>query len=477
MQEFTCYDVKNARGYLEPQWSIFYSLQERKVRKTMNLIKESVLKNGVSVYFQGKLLHFDCVKQDDLNIDFSFKQMPKGTLGEHDSETGKINFNESLRFDGPRMFATIYHEYSHEIQRALVKHINEYEKDSLEYQYLCLLEIEHKTKALKSFGINCEGEPYISLGFAYDLPSNSQFRTKKLISALYQLQMMERNAFATEVDAYNYLKTLDNQRVKDIEISNQKESVQYIRDEYGVPGLSYDEICNLIDTAKLNIINQKPPSQNNDIEASITYDMIILLKLKGDLYKDAQKAIGDYERLEKMEVKKQTLYNFYKDEGKRFILDKNERVGEYEFVNDIIIPEYFDAEMLGAIDREAQIRNPEMIVAALFFSREEAIPFIKDIEAFKIWYYSNANKQSPRTQIMVSEILGPEFSPEVRKIKNQEFNQNFLKEHPEYSKGITHKNEDCHVQKYRLNEKHDVPPWEPTPKNESKNKSAIEPEI
>lgn len=468
MQNSTFYDKKNAKGYLEPFWTLFPGLQNKKICRTMDNIRQNVVKNGVSVYFHGELLHFNCLKQEDLIIDFSFENLPEGNYGLHDFETGRITFNRDLKFDGSRMFSSIYHEYSHEIQRALSKHIDDYDKNSLEYQYLLLLKSEHEEKNIGAFEIFCTEEPYITYGILRRIPNESliHLRTHDFISAIYHLQVMERNAFTTEQDAYDYLRTLDKS-IESLDVSHQKESAQYIRKEYQAYGLSYEDICKTIDKAKLNIITQASPSKENDIEAGVTYDIIALLKLKYLLRKDVEKAITEYHALTSPEIKKDKLNNAYKTENKRFAINKNERIGDYEFVNDVRVAGIFTAENLATIDRDVQIRNPEMIIAALFYSGAEAVQYIKDVEAFKTWYYSNANNQSLRTLELVCGILGDEFSPEVKAKKNAEFKLEFKKQHPEYSKDIDYDNEDCNKEKYCV-DKAGTKAWTPPEQKKSK---------
>ena len=424
------YENSNAWKYAQSQWCnpiLKNYRQSMAIRETLSYLNNNVLANGVKINYHGKILEFKCFSEEDLNFTCKFKdyQSTSYPLGEYDHESKTIYLNSSLKNDGPTAFSTIYHEYVHAIQNVLVEHIKDFEIDSPEYEYLSLIEseVKHRKLSLSAFGIAVQTDIYVSPSIGTDVADPD------LILALYNLQASERIAKSTESNAFNYITQIE--KLQNLNFINnptaaslaQEKAVNFIKDFYEQQNLRYSDICNLIDKSKLNILRNQSPTLGDDIEAVLTYDLIVVLKIQASIETPKDVLRNEYSIVMNIQNKEFALNNFYKDESKFFTLpNSGNRVDNYVFTNDYYgQPETL--ETLLEMDKETQIRNPLLIISTICFASEQDIPLvvkaIKDIDALKAWYYSEDNSLSTETMKIVSLALDKgktikEFSPEAR---------------------------------------------------------------
>jgi hypothetical protein len=401
------------------------------MRETLELIKQDALENGVALDFYGETVIFKCLTEEELKMVFSYEKMyEEGHNGNYDAEKDKIEINNDFKTNGPKAYGTFNHECEHGLHSKLTNHLDEFPKDSIEYRCLYVLkqEVQHKHIKGSAFNINFEGDSYIDL-----------FNVKKvflaendLIEAMYSLQLSERNAFIAEQKACELVLSLceDAEYVKkhlDLIKHKQDLAVDVIRKEFNVEHLSYKEICKVVDKAKENIIYGKSPTKNNDFEAAVTYKMILMLHSENidfqnaNLYMAARQFYVENNLSSAMEKSMNTSYG---DEGKFFVMPGSPaRVGEYVFVNDLahLIPG--DELILHELTQSEQERNPDLIVSALKVGKHKALAEIKNESVFKLWYYSDNNKLSQDEQEFIAELMGNDYSPEIRLIRNKELNE------------------------------------------------------
>ena len=276
---------ENAIKYTPTEWNVISILYSSKhiqvINETIDLMKEDILSNGFYVEYKGQKLYFDCLKEDDLCVSWNFSTKLGNADGSYNPIEKEILFNTRLHKNGPQACESVHHEFSHHVQASLVKYIDRYPKDSIEYQYLLAVkyEIEHQELHGQSFGMEFQGDIYINKHELAPILSDTD-----LLEAFYALQVTERNAFSTGRAAYDYVLSLsgDEEWKKKYEIQDRHPYIQErrantIRQVFNAPGLTYFDICKLMDTAKENIIFEQIPEKRNDLEAVITYTMTTLL--------------------------------------------------------------------------------------------------------------------------------------------------------------------------------------------------------
>lgn len=423
----------NALKYMPENWTKLWppTHQRNTINETLNIIEREILKNGVSVNFRGQTLHFDCLSVDDLKIDWKFSDVGECS-GLFSRDNNCIEFDNKLKKDGLKLYETLYHEYTHKLQSALINHMDLYPNNSAEYEYLSMIrsEVAHKKIDGQAFGKSFFGDSYLDPARTLQVLQ----KTVDFVEAAYNLQLSERSARMTGYNAYEYILSLckDQSYAQKHKIKNTnplEEAFEVVRRECGCLYLTKYEICRAFDEAKLNITSQRPPTKNNDLEAMITYKLATLLRAQNDQSKDKYKIIDEYISDSTRSAMKHAMLTYYEQEGLMFVpLNSNQRIGDYVFVNDLFEINSCNLQALQEMSEGEQIRNPHIIAYAIMLEGAEAINQVRNVDAFQLWYYSNLNDLSPGIQESLAEKLGEEYSPEYRKSMNVVLNEVFEKE-------------------------------------------------
>lgn len=450
--DFTNSNRRNAMKYIPSVWNKKDSPAQRKrqeiiVNETLNLICNNILKNGITFDFMGETYKMDCFQKEDFKgLKVVFKDIQgAGIYAEYSAKDRTIYLDETLRADGLRCFASLYHEATHMAQNIQAKYIDEFQGGSPIYNFLTLISSEIKPNKridINSFGFNFNSPMYIT--------GNNAMKVNKYFGfSLYMIQASERIAKTVELEAYNYVSSLSNR-------SNKKDLFNVCEEDFQISSnflkdfldttLSFDELCKKNDAARLCIINQTSPPANDDITATLMYYIIAELKFEkmwdvGDLafLEEQFRKIMDTSAL------KEALKNGYPEENKYFVgPNYAERINGVPYVNDLFVRgEEYNAFYLVEMTKEEQQRNPLIIANAIildgskvhnelfalksgFLVKEDSELIIKDLKAFETWYNSPLNNLDKYTMDSISKILDralglnpPRFSYDAY-IKNQQ---------------------------------------------------------
>lgn len=442
------YKFLNVEDYLKENWKNSEEFQLKAMNKTIDKIGRLFSKYNIQKEYKGNMLSFKPIKKSDFRVKVKYIDDLMAGYGSHEPETGEIQLSKKdFQEDGLNAFATICHESIHELEDALVQHIDEYPANSYEHEYLSLISqngTKEKAK-MKAFNIEIETQPYLS-SFGVGREWGSMVDIAK---CLYMIQLSERSAYATSDAAYNYIFALQNgcdeTTARQITYSSKEQVVDIMRERYSSKDLSYEEICQLFDKAILNLLKHESPTTKNDIEASLTYDLAVCFKIQMSkmeidnerkflLENECKKLVNPY-------AKKTLLRYAYEKEGKSFIDPKDGiRIGhlnifnDYEFNNELP----FSINNIDDLSEEVLLENPRLVVSAIFYGGgEKVFERIKE-EDFQRWYFSDANNISDIDMRLLAEILDSpnrcikdtqinEYSPEGRKIRREEYKQEYEK--------------------------------------------------
>jgi hypothetical protein len=410
----------NAIKYLPRQWQGLLGRLNRDdtIRQTIQLIAKEILTNGVALAHKNRIVRFNCLTADDLSVDFVFTNLPNGINSTYDAEQNCICFDNQLKSDGIKIFSLLHHEYTHKLQYELSKHLEDFQIGSIESEYLLSIinDAQHKPIACDVFGISFNGQSYIDPYLAI----NNTLANAELIEAVYSLQTSERSAFDTEQQSLRFMKNLGEDTVlidKYIRLNEDKlhRMLTTIREECKQPQLQYADICYLIDSAKNNICTNKSPKTGSDIEAFLTYKIATILRAQNATKENELQVREEYNISNLPSSIKLALNSKYVNEEKAFnVPGEDLRVGDIVFTNDLFNIANCDTKQLVQLNEWQQISNPKLIAYALLMDGQVAAESIKNIDAFKLWYYSNQNALSCEQQTVIENILGVEFSPEYK---------------------------------------------------------------
>lgn len=432
---------ENALKYMPAEWNKTWPLMHQRdaINETFNLIKQNILDHGVTVNFRGQTLRFDCLSADDLNVHWKFSDLGDCS-GVFFHDKNCIEFNNRLKQDGFKLYETLYHEYTHKLQSALVKHIDAYPKGSAEYEYLVMIrnEATHQKVNGQAFGKSFFGDSYLS-------PTQTSRVLQKTIDfavAAYDLQLSERSARTTGYNAYEYILSLCNDRayVQNHMLKNPntlEEAFEVVRRECGVPNLTQAAICKAFDDAKFNIEAQRSPTQNNDFEAMVTYKLATLLRAQSALDSNQYEAINEYISDSTERAMNQSMLTHYEVEGLMFVPpNSNQRIGNYVFANDLFTIENCSSQVLEEMSESEQVRNPHVIAYTIMLEGSDVLNHIHNIEAFQLWHYSDLNDLSPGMQESLQEILGDDYSPQFvaemnRALNGRLFDESQIEQEPQ----------------------------------------------
>jgi hypothetical protein len=422
---------ENALKYMPESWNQLFRNKHHVINETLDIIKRNIMANGLCVNFRGQTLYFHCLTENDLNVDWIFSDI-NDSNGTFSYDKNLITLSTNIKRDGLKVYETLHHEFTHKLQSDLVDHMEEYSHDSPEYEYLKLLQYESKHKQIsgEAFGKSFVGDSYLNPVET----SNKLLKTVDFAIAAYDLQISERSAMATGYNAYEYALSLcknqsyaQSHKTKNPNTIN--EAFDIVRKECGILSLSQSEIRKAFDDAKLNIILQRAPTKNNDLEAMITYKLATFLRAQNSLERDVYKTINEYALDSTKTAMKHAMLTCYETEGLMFVPpNSNQRIGDFVFVNDLFEIGSCNSQTLQEMTEYEQIRNPRIIAYTIALEGADVVNYINDIEAFQLWYYSDMNDLSPGIQETLSEILGIEYSPEFREKMKEMINERFAQE-------------------------------------------------
>lgn len=412
---------RNALNYISNNWNaegvIGNLFRLHAINKTIQLIQDNILSNGVLVCHNENVLNFKCFIPSDLNVSWKFAKCSNGENAYYDKDLNCIVLNEELIKDGIKAYEALFHEYTHKIQFELCKHIQDYVVGSAEYDYINTLQYDamHIVIDGGAFGYNFSGDSYISPIDAY----SATMTDMPLIEAMYAMQSYERSAYQTGKNAREFVLSLHPDKEFALnygQIQNEKHIalVQTLQSELGCQ-IDYYQLCTSIDKAKNNIITRKSPSDNNDVEALISYDIAAILMAQNNSSRDSLFVREEYQLARLHATIANKLATFYENEGKVFAHPcDNQRIGSHVFSNDLLTTIPFPgANDLHLLSTQKQAQNPKLIVEALKIDRELAVAEIKCIDIFKMWYHSELNDLSSRDKEIVSELMGSEFAIQI----------------------------------------------------------------
>lgn len=336
-----------------------------------------------------------------------------GENAHFDKEHNRIVFNTVLLNDGIKLYESVFHEFTHKIQLELCRHIDDYQPGTPEYDYLRRLSYEATNAQIagKAFGHSCDGNMYVDPLQAYDRTMSDM----DLIEAIYTMQMYERSAYQTGRTAREFVLSLHQNKeyaTSYIDTQNEKRCniLSSLAMEFG-HDTSIEELCKELDEAKHNIINGISPEFQNDTQALMMYDLVILLEAQNSKNPDLLTIRDKYNDARLPRAVDEALATFYEHENKVFARPgTNYRMKDRIYTNILYQQHpYPDANDLRALTKIQQEQNPKFIVAAIKTDRELAATEIKCMDVFKEWYHSDLNDLSNRDKQIVVEVLGDEF--------------------------------------------------------------------
>lgn len=392
------YELLNKEDYSEDNWKKGEKYQLEIFNKTISMVKDLLKKNGIRLYDNGAFLKFDHINASAFRGTINYAELGHDEGGDHDAKTGVITLNKNLLLnDGNSAFETLCHEIAHELEVVMVLQMNKYPKDSREYKYLEMLkgEIFHEISKMSAFGIDIDGPHYLN---PQNIEDNWGVKTKDLAYAFYALQVSERSAFATEGSAFFHV----NSEAIDL---TQKAASDIIRKMYGDRDLTYDEICNLIDKAKTNLLLGQSPNKDANLEAAITYDLAVCLKIQ---IFELEKRLGliqrdEFDRREECmmllnaQERRSRLTSYYEPEGKTFVApNDNLKINGVKIINDINHNAVVGLSELKELGIDGQKANPKTVALAIYARLELALPYIKKevLDVLNKWYFSDQNDLS-----------------------------------------------------------------------------------
>jgi hypothetical protein len=210
----------------------------------------------------------------------------------------------------------------------------------------------------------------------------------------YGLSTVERHAFSF------------SQRLCErfFDTPNQKDyvnAVDIFRKTYHCINWSHEDIAKTIDSAMSYISNGTP--LNNAFEAIVAYDLAAAVALQNKKVSDVEYQAMQTEQARDAAVEKIGYQLPWKN--------AQEYAAESHGSKDPVC----DLELLRRMSAEEQLESAEYICQVAMVERKRTIEVIKDMDAFKSWYYSEANTTPIPIQVDLAVYLGKEFSPEFRR--------------------------------------------------------------
>ena len=431
----------NAMKYLSERWndkSFMNIYQKHALKETLELFKQSVLKNGVDVVFDGKKLHFDCLTEKELDVKVKFVDLgDSSNRGMIDYDRNIIYLNKNMEC-GADTYIDFSHEYSHKIQSELINHIDKYTKDSHEYKYLSLAraQIKQDTKDIVAFGISFKGNLY------FNPRTNVPQRLQSLTMPLYNLQTIERNAQEVEQGALNYLKKCTKKEFKTTITERLQSSVKEINRMYD-SNWTNEQLYQIIDNALLCIQRDVGPSEYADFTATLMYDMTCHLYATHENWNEIGGITIECNDMLDLKNKAIALRDAYQCPfavyGSNTRHDNNVMLNEY-CEHPSFILQISDINSIRQMTERERISNPEFLIACLMANENhnEILQMIGDTEFIKDWLVDNLSSTSEYTLECMQNILDFDVAElyyerenrrvEIRNPESIELSRSILKE-------------------------------------------------
>ena len=296
--------------------------------------------------------------------------------------------------------ANIAHEFTHKLEHALVNHIAEYDKNSLEYKYLHLLEqqVNASKQKIKCFGIETHERLY------FQPHMYVSYKQNKLVEPMYQLQISERNAREVQEKALEYLEKTFDLNLEKYKTTELNDAVEEINKIYGSDWTN-DELYQIIDNALMCVATDTAPSQYADMTATLAYEMVTMLYGDVAMRGEMNEKIEIYSNLIRQDEMSLRLRDGY--ENAYEIYNSGFRNADGIVLNELDEGhiEYWQSlstRTLETMSKKEQISNPRYVATVIAIEGAEAAkPYLKDFDSVKHWMFDNFENLSEN---MIMEI-------------------------------------------------------------------------
>lgn len=383
---------ENSEKYKAPIWTNMSEKERaRSAQETVDILRDIASTNKLRVRFQGEVLEFEPLHKRDLRVKV---KSDKSILcdGSYNARSNTLSVSKNaLRWDdGRRVFETVAHEFTHKIEHALIKHRKQYKDGSLERQYLKTIKRSLGNKQMiNAFGMDCGKWLYVD---SHLMPNN--YMLNKRCSMFYGLSTVERHAFSFSQRLCERFFDTPNQ----MDYTN---AVDIFRKTYHCINWSHEDIAKTMDGAMSYVANGTP--LNNAFEAIVAYDFAVAMALQNRMIGEAEYKEMQTEQARAAAIEKAGYKLPWKS--------AQEHAAEMHSPDGLVC----DLELLRRMSAEEQLANPEYICQVAMVERKRTIDAIKDMDAFKSWYYSEANAVPDPIQADLAIYLGKEFSPQFRR--------------------------------------------------------------
>ena len=182
--------------YMPNQWKLKpFKQQKLNILQETSFKMQQTIKNApFQIIFRGQQIEFfpikECCETADIILN---KNLPPTICGGFNSKNNLIEINPAILPDGKLSCETATHETVHKMQQDMRKSINNYEQNSLQWQYLKLLEYSdaNAINNFSAFGIEFTGTMYMSGNKINRVSIDDRS------SAFYTLATLERHAYFT----------------------------------------------------------------------------------------------------------------------------------------------------------------------------------------------------------------------------------------------------------------------------------------
>ena len=383
---------ENSEKYKDSIWTNMSEKEKiRATQETVGILRDIAQTNSLKVKFCGEVLEFEPLRKRDLNVRV---RSDKSLLcdGTYDARSNTLSISKNALSwpDGKRVFETVAHEFTHKIEHALIKHRKQYPDGSLNRQYLNTIKRSlGNREMISAFGMDCGKWLYVNS----NLMSNNYMLNKRC-SMFYGLSTVERHAFSFSQRLCERFFDTPNQ----MDYTN---AVDVFRKTYHCINWSHEDIAKTIDCAMSHVANGTP--LNNAFEAIVAYDFAAAMALQNRMIGEAEYKEMQTDEARELAVEKIGYQLPWKN--------VQEIDGQLHDSNELVC----DLELLERMSAEKQLANPEYICQVAMVERKGIVDAIKDMEAFKSWYYSTDNTIPDPIQADLAAYLGKEFSPEFRR--------------------------------------------------------------